>query len=491
MFIETTTVSVSALQTDLLVLLLDENAELFSIDDELLQEQVQTLKQEYAEKKRDSEYWFTPRHLENIGAVIVYPTAMNKGMSLWESVKMCAAKALQTAASTRRNRVTIALNSSQGQELAGQIVEGALVSTWSYNKYKKDAKDDYAEINLSLAVLDPEAVNPSITKAKVMAAAVNEARRLTIEPGEVIYPETLAAYAQQMAQDNGLEFAIWDEQRLAEEGFVGHIHVGSGSCHAPRMFALTYNPTEESDVHLAFVGKGITFDSGGISLKPSADMFEMKGDMGGAAAVIGAMHAIAQLRPDIKVTGIIVSAENMPGSKAQRPGDIITYKNGTSVHVENTDAEGRLVLADGLILAGEMGATHVLDIATLSGGCVRALGEGFTGLMGTNRKLVNAITMAGGDTGESFWKFPLPLEYREMLKTPYADITNSAGPLAAAITAGLFLKEFAPAKTPWAHLDIAGTAWHAKKWKYYVPGPSGVGVRTLTELACKWAQYLG
>ena len=180
----------------------------------------------------------------------------------------------------------------------------------------------------------------------------------------------------------------------------------------------------------------------------------------------------------------------MPDGQAVRPGDIIVYKNGKSVQVDNTDAEGRLVLADGLLLAAELGATHVIDICTLTGACIRALGESFTGLMGNNRSLVNAITFAGGVQGESYWKLPLPLEYREMLKSPFADLTNSPGPLAGAVTAGLFLKEFVADGLNWAHLDIAGPSWRSKPWKYYPAGPTGVGVRTLTELAWHWEEYI-
>ena len=219
-------------------------------------------------------------------------------------------------------------------------------------------------------------------------------------------------------------------------------------------------------------------------------MHMMIGDMAGAAAVIGAMETLGRLRPNIKVTGLIVSAENKPGSKSFRPGDVIRYKNGISVHVENTDAEGRLILADGLIRAGELGATHIVDLATLTGACARALGPSFTGVMGANRKLVNAITRAGGNHGESYWRLPMPVEYQDMLKTIHADLNNMGGPYAGATTAALFLKEFVPSGTPWVHLDIAGTFWKEKPWKYYSEGPSGTGVKTIADLALRWREHL-
>jgi leucyl aminopeptidase len=232
------------------------------------------------------------------------------------------------------------------------------------------------------------------------------------------------------------------------------------------------------------VGKGITFDSGGISLKPGDHMWEMKGDMGGAAAVLYAMRALGRLRPDVKVVGILCCAENMPDGNAQRPGDIFTAKNGKSVMVDNTDAEGRLVLIDGMHRAGEEGATHVLDIATLTGAVLRALGPSVAGIMGNDRELIRRVQRSGEHHGETFWELPLVEEYKEALKTPFADFNNiAAGGLAGAITAGLFLREFVPGDVAWAHLDIAGPMFRDKDWKYYEPGAVAFGLKTLVDLA--------
>jgi leucyl aminopeptidase len=319
---------------------------------------------------------------------------------------------------------------------------------------------------------------------------VNLARALIAQPASVCTPTYLAKTAETMAKKYGFGYQSFGIKELEKQGFVGHIAVGAGSANSPKMFEMSYEPATPSTVHLVLVGKGVTFDTGGISIKTADKMHLMVGDMSGAAAVMGTMDILGQLRPNIKVSAVIVSAENSPDGKSFRPGDILRYKNGLSVHIENTDAEGRLLLADGLIRAGELGATHVIDIATLTGSCYRALGPSFTGVMGVNRKLVNAITRAGGNHGESYWRLPLPVEYRSMLKTIHADLNNIGGANAGATTAGLFLQEFVPPRTVWAHLDIAGTFWKSKAWKYYQEGPSGTGVKTLADLALRWNEHM-
>jgi leucyl aminopeptidase len=231
------------------------------------------------------------------------------------------------------------------------------------------------------------------------------------------------------------------------------------------------------------VGKGITFDSGGISLKPGDKMWEMKGDMAGAAAVLYTMRALGRIKPEVKVVGVLCCAENFPDANAQRPGDIFTAKNGKSIMVDNTDAEGRLVLTDGMARAGEEGATHLIDIATLTGAVVRALGPSVAGIMGTDRDLIQRVIRSGEHHGEAFWELPLVEEYRESLKSPYADLNNiAAGGVAGAITAGLFLREFVPENVKWAHLDIAGPMFKDKDWKYYEPGALAFGLKTLVDV---------
>ena len=326
---------------------------------------------------------------------------------------------------------------------------------------------------------------------RAFADGVNMARNLIATPASDCTPDFLAKTCKKLSSTYGFSYQSFGPKQLETHGYAGLVAVGKGADNSPRMIEMTYSPEQESPVHLVLLGKGVTFDSGGISIKGADGMHLMVGDMSGAAAVIGAMEVLGRLKPAIKVTAIVVSAENKPGSKSYRPGDIIRYKNGTSVHVENTDAEGRLILADGLIRAGELGATHIVDLATLTGACARALGPSFTGILGANRKLVNAITRAGGNHGESYWRLPMPIEYQDMLKSVHADINNVGGPQAGATTAALFLKEFVPARTPWVHLDIAGTFWKKKPWKYYCEGPSGTGVKTIADLALRWTEHLG
>jgi leucyl aminopeptidase len=255
------------------------------------------------------------------------------------------------------------------------------------------------------------------------------------------------------------------------------------------LIRLTYR-AKKAKRRLALVGKGITFDTGGISIKPADKMWEMKGDMSGGAAVLFAMKAIGKLRPSVDVVGIVPTAENTPDANAQLPGDVFFAKNGKSIMVDNTDAEGRLILTDGLFQAGEEGATHIVDIATLTGACVRALGPSIAGAMGNSRDLIQAVIRSGRNHGEDFWELPLHPEYKEMIKAPCADVNNTGGPLAGAITAGLFLQEFVPEGAAWAHLDIAGPFIREKEWKYYEAGAIGFGLKTLVDLAQRFDEYV-
>ncbi len=330
----------------------------------------------------------------------------------------------------------------------------------------------------------------SVTVGRTFAEGVNLARNLAAQPASICTPSYLAKTAEKLSKTYGFSYQAFGPKELEKLQFVGHTAVGGGSANPPKMIEMSYLPEEDSSVHLVLLGKGVTFDSGGLSIKPSKAMHLMIGDMSGAAAVLGTMQILGRLRPKIKVTGLLVCAENAPDGKSYRPGDILRYKNGLSVHVENTDAEGRLLLADGLIRAGELQATHIVDVATLTGGCPRALGPSFTGILGVNRKMINAITRAGGNHGESYWRLPLPVEYKEMLKSPHADLNNVGGEYASTTTAALFLKEFVPPRTQWVHLDIASTFWKEKPWKYYTEGPSGTAVKTLADLALRWHEHL-
>ncbi len=493
------------LHADLLIFIQDQQYEFYKLpEDHGLTQHLNALKPRFASKELKQEYIGCYCDQNTSFDMIVFNTILDKYFPLTEKIKIFTAQGVRYAAKTGKKKVVLALNHPQSIELVEKAVEGALVGSYSFDKYKLEPQDLYTDLNLILWVKQGEIAQQHLHQGRVVAEAVNRARDLINEPADVITPEALALQAKESASRLGLDYELWDTERLKASRCVGLLKVGAGSKHPPRMFRLTYKPTQKSEAedtdnggtspeaspHLIFLGKGVTFDTGGISLKPSDKMHLMKGDMSGAAAVLATMEALGVLKPKIKVTGLIVSAENTPDANSYRPGDILKFSNGKSVHVENTDAEGRLILADGLIQTGKLGATHVVDIATLTGACARALGPSFIGLMGNSRRLLNAVTIAGGNRGESLWKLPLPQEYKELLKSPVADLNNIGGPMAGAITAGLFLQEFVPEGVAWAHLDIAGTFWKQKPWKHYTEGPSGAGVKTLVDLALNWHDYL-
>ena len=489
MTIETYQGTLEDLEADLLVVILDGHEQLFELGEGPLQERLAGLKAGYAGGKIVRDVSFDPSDLK-VGTVVVYSTEMEKAFGLWENIKTFTARGLKLGVETGRPRVAIALNSTNGSDMVAKAVEGAILGSYSFDRYKKEPKKFYEGAQLVLWTTEESksSAEKAIETAKIYSEAVNMARDLANEPGSVCTPTALIKKGQELEAELGLKLEVWDQERLVQDRCVGLVAVGAGSENPPCMFTLTYEPSEESEIHLVLVGKGVTFDTGGISIKPADKMPLMRADMAGAAAVLGAIQIIGRLKPDIKVTAIVVSAENSPDGKAMLPGDIIVYRNGKSVHIDNTDAEGRLILADGLIQAGLIRATHILDVATLTGAASRALGPSFTALMGNNRTLVNAVTRAGGNHGEAYWKLPLPAEYKEMLKCPFADLNNMGGPAGGAITAGLFLQEFVPAGAAWAHLDIAPTFWREKPWKYFSEGPTGVSARTMADLAINWKE---
>ncbi len=315
---------------------------------------------------------------------------------------------------------------------------------------------------------------------------VNRVRDLVNHPPTYLGPEEFVDEAVKSAGRCGLQIDLMDENRLLKEGYNGLLAVGRGSCKPPRMVQLTYEPKvigSDAVPHIVLVGKGITFDSGGLSLKPGASMVDMKSDMAGAAAVLGALEIIGQLGAEVKVTGILALAENMPGGKAQAPGDIIVMKNGKSVEVKNTDAEGRLILADALQLGASLKPDFMVDAATLTGACRVALGIEVAAVLGRDRDLLVRLKKAGEESGEILWELPFEKAYLEGMKSDFADISNIGNSAyGGTITAALFLGEFVPEEIPWAHLDIAGPAFPGKKWKYFAPGATGFGARILAGL---------
>jgi leucyl aminopeptidase len=477
---------VSKNPVDLLAVVLDEARTLHEIDDPAIVEHVRRAGEAFRAKTLKREYFATLPDGGPARAVVVYWSPQLRAWNLWENVKTFTSRALRLGRDYRLARVGLALNTKDAAPLVGKAVEGAVLGTYVFDRYRQE-KDEFFAREAALTILahpDHEA-DAEARKARYawVAENVNRARDLINEPGSVVTPESIAADAGEIAREVELEVEVLDPAALRTRGYQGILRVGAGSSNPGRMVVLRHVPRGGSKETLALVGKGITFDSGGISLKPGDKMWEMKGDMAGAAAVLFAMRAIGKIRPDVKVVGVLCCAENLPDANAQRPGDIFTAKNGKSVMVDNTDAEGRLVLIDGLTRAGEEGATHVVDIATLTGAVVRALGPSVAGVMGTDRDLVRRIERSGENHGEPFWELPLVEEYREALRTPYADVNNiAAGGLAGAITAGLFLREFVPPGAAWAHLDIAGPMFKDKEWKYFDAGAIGFGVKTLVDL---------
>ena len=325
-------------------------------------------------------------------------------------------------------------------------------------------------------------------RGRLTAGGINLARELVEIPANDLGPEEFAMRAAQEGKDSGLKVEVLDEQALLEMGAGALLAVGQGSERPPRLVRLSWEPEEPTcNDHLFLVGKGITFDTGGLSLKPANSMEKMKYDMGGAATMLGAITAIGRLRLGLRVTCLLAMAENMPSGKATRPGDIITALNGKTIEVINTDAEGRLVLADALTYATRLGATHIVDAATLTGAVTVALGSVRVALLGNDKHLSDSIALHGRDCGERFWPLPMDPEYLDAMKGDMSDLRNaSAERSAGTITAGKFLEQFVD-ETPWAHLDIAGTCWVDKPQPHCGKGASGVAVRTLVRLAENWS----
>jgi len=473
---------VSKVTADLLVFLVDEKANIHTIDDPEIAAVVDDATARFRART------LTRELIQKVGnrTVVVYSSTQIRGLNTWETVKTVVAKAIRLARDLGLPRVAAFFNHQEAAPLVGKAVEGAVLGAYTFDRHRLEKEKFFKEkLSLEIVVHPDHQADAEARKARYawVSENVNVARDLINEPANIVNPIVLAERAQQIALEGGLQCEVLDETALRAKGYRGLLHVGAGSPTPPRMVILRHIPRQSSAETIALVGKGLTFDSGGISIKPADKMWEMKGDMGGAAAVLGAMRAIAKLQPNVRVIGILCCAENMPGHNANRPGDIFVAKNGKSIMVDNTDAEGRLVLSDGLARAGEEGATHVVDIATLTGAVVRALGPSVAGVLGTNKELVRRVIAAGESHGEAFWELPLIEEYRETLKTPYADINNiAAGGVAGAITAALFLREFVPEGVAWAHLDIAGPMFRDREWRYYEAGALGFGVKTLVHL---------
>lgn len=358
------------------------------------------------------------------------------------------------------------------------ITEGTLIGAYNFNKYKS-SQDEINEIQefeiVELEESKVEEINKGVKIGKIIADSTNLARDLVNEPAQYATPLKLAEIAQGI---KGLETRILNEEEIQHLNMGAFLGVARGSDQPPRFIHMKYSPSEQPRKKIAVIGKGVTFDSGGLDIKPAASMVNMKDDMAGSAATIGAMQAIAQLKPDVEVHGIIAATENMPNGSAFKPGDVLTAMNGKTIEIDNTDAEGRLTLADAICYAVDLEVDEIIDIATLTGACVVALGHMASGIMGTDQEMIDSIKTAADIGGERLWQLPLYPEYKDGLKSSIADIKNSGGRYAGASSAGMFLKEFV-GKTKWAHIDIAGPAFIDKEIRELSKGPTGAGVRTL------------
>jgi leucyl aminopeptidase len=405
-----------------------------------------------------------------------------------ETLRRAVGTAVRTLAGTRR--IATGLAAANGEVTAAEVRavgEGIVLGGYAFTKYRTRASSKANRPAVSTAaILVPDPREPQVRAAADRAAVLGEAvtlcRDLVNTPALDLHPSDLADVAVASCTEVGCEVEVIDEVALAEGGHGGLVGVGQGAEHPPRLVRIAWSGGEPGVKAVHLVGKGITFDTGGLSLKPPAAMEWMKADMGGAASVIATMRAAAKLKLPRNIVGWVATAENMPSGTAIRPSDVLTMRGGKTVEVLNTDAEGRLVMADAIVRAGEEGAAAIIDIATLTGAQLVALGSRVYGVMGNDDDFRDGIVDAAGAAGEQSWAMPLPEELRKSLDSDIADLQNIGDRYGGMLVAGLFLKEFVPDGTPWAHLDVAGPAWNEGAVHDYTPkGATGVPVRTLVE----------
>ncbi len=408
-------------------------------------------------------------------------------------VRKGAGAAVRFAKPRSIRELTIALPSGDAfaaHATTRAAVEGAFVGDFDPDTYKSDRKDQsiHSLVILSPTGTDHAKASAGYAEGVIFGESQNFTRSLVNEPGNKMTPTVLGERAAAMCKEAGLKCEVYSTEKLHELKMGAFWAVSQGSEEPPALIVMTYEPEgAPAEPVLGLVGKGITFDTGGISIKPSDGMEKMKYDMAGGASMIGAMRAIAALKPKVKVIAIVCAAENMPSGKAFKPGDIEIAMSGKAIEIINTDAEGRLVLADGLTYARKLGATHLLDAATLTGACVVALGTVYAGSFSNDDDTYQHFADGLTTSGERFWRLPVEEEYREQIRSSIGDIMNTGGRWGGAITAAMFLKEFAE-ETPWIHLDIAGVAWMEEQKPWIAKGPSGVPVRSIVEWVRSYAK---
>ena len=446
-------------------------------------------------KGRLYEHFLTPVVESGLGAKRIALVGGGKAGDFdLERLRKLAAAAALIARGRRIPRVAFLLRGPlSGPDAVQAVTEGLILAGFSVDQYKTGER--FGPPAAELAVIahghdgDTRALERAVERGKILGDSSNFARAFANEPSNVLTPRVFAERATAIAKSAGVRVEVLDEKEIASLGMGLLLGVARGSVEPPRLIVMHHEPAGAPQAPvLGLVGKGITFDTGGISIKPAEGMERMKDDMAGGAAVVCAMRAISLLKAPIRVVGVVPTTENMPGGRAMKPGDILTGASGKTVEVINTDAEGRLILGDGLWYAQQLGATHLVDVATLTGACVVGLGKVASGLFGRPdawRDTVEAVALKAGDR---CWPMPLYDEYFDQIRSEIADMINSGGRAGGACTAAIFLKEFAGA-LPWAHMDIAGTAWADESKPYQPKGPIGIAVRTLAELPFTYERW--
>ena len=412
----------------------------------------------------------------------------SSGSMTLESLRKGAAIAARLAKKAKGKSLGISFPTwNNSPSLTAQaLTEGVILATSQDNRFKSEPEQATVELT-ETSLLSLKGEEAAIEKAKQVCDGVILARELVAAPPNVVTPETLADTATEISQTYGLKLDVLEREQCEQLGMGAYLGVAQASDLPPKFIHLTYTPDGEPKYKVAIIGKGLTFDSGGLNLKPSGSGIEMmKIDMGGAAAVLGAAKAIGQIKPDVEVHFISAATENMVSGHAMHPGDILTASNGKTIEVNNTDAEGRLTLADALVYADKLGVDAMVDLATLTGACVVALGDDIAALFSENEELTQSLSSASTLSGEKIWQMPMEDRYFEGLKSVVADMKNTGPRAGGSITAALFLKQFVK-ETPWAHFDLAGPVWTDKENGYNSPGATGYGVRMLVE----WISSLG
>ena len=417
---------------------------------------------------------------ESIKYVVLYGLG-NEKEKLQDNIREGSFVISSTAASKKCFSVYVSMPGAAERVSSRSAAEGAILGCYSFDKYLSQEEDEKFISPEIFYIADAD--SKGLAEGIILSEAQCYTRDIANEPGNVVTPEVLAEKAVSLAKDFDLKCEIWNEEKILKEKMGAFYAVAKGSANPPRFIVLTWSPKGECRGHIALVGKGLTFDSGGLSIKPADYMTTMKGDKSGACAVLGAVRAVAQLELPWKVTAIIAAAENMPGGNAYRPDDILRARNGKTIEVNNTDAEGRLTLADALSFASELKPDKIIDIATLTGACAVALGTNTGGLFTNNDAFGEEVLRAAEITGERLWKLPMDDQtLRKAIKSPVADLVNSGGRYGGAITAAMFLEAFVDKDIPWVHLDIAAADFIKEERCYYVKGASGFGTRTLATL---------